>query len=102
MQTIKFSHEYFKMPIGYEISTLLETFIIERSEMSDSFYDYDTTYAIDFNETARYPLPDGKLIVILLKSKAGLLWTTVRRWTPEKEEYYRGLRGENVKIEVKK
>lgn len=29
-----------------------------------------------------------------------LLWTTVRRWTPRKEAYYRGLRGQMFDIEV--
>lgn len=96
MSTIKFSHKYFKMPDGYEKSTLLQVLNINRDEISDSFYDYDTTYATGFNETARYPLPPGKLIILMLKSKTGLLWTTIRRWTPEKEKYYQSIVGHVV------
>jgi len=36
----------------------------------------------------------------LLKSKAGLLWTTIRRWTPEKEQHYRRHVGQVVECEV--
>ena len=31
----------------------------------------------------------------------GSIWTTIRRWTPEKEDYYRSHIGEEVKIEIK-
>lgn len=89
------------MPDGFEESTLLQVIPIDRSELTDSFYDYDTTYAIDFNEVARYPLPKGKLLLLLLKSKTGLLWTTIRSWNPDKEQYYKGLCGQRINCEVK-
>jgi len=100
MIKIKFSHKYFKMPAGFEQSTLIQVINIDKDEISDSFYDYDTTYATGFNEIARYPLPSGRLIILLLKSNAGLLWTTIRRWTPEKEQHYRRHVGQVVECEV--
>lgn len=100
MNKIKFSHKYFKMPIGFEKSTLLQVININKDEISDSFYDYDTTYPTGFNEVARYPLASGKLIIIMLKSQTGLLWTTIRRWTSEKEQYYRRLVGQVVECGV--
>jgi len=100
MIKIKFSHTYFKMPVRFEKSALIQVINIDAKEISDSLYDYDTTYATGFNEVAKYPLPAGRLILLMLKSKAGLLWTTIRRWTPEKEQYYRRLVGQVVECEV--
>jgi len=101
MHTISFSHKYFKMPDGYEISTVLQVIPIESKDISDSFYDYDTTYPIDFNEVAKYPLPKGKLLIIFLKSKSGLLWTTIRSWSFEKEKYYKLLYNQRVNCIVR-
>ncbi len=97
MRVIKFSHFYSKAPPGYSKSKLLEVFITDRDDLHSEFVEYDTA----INGGGNYPLPSGKLIVLLLQaSQLMRLWTTTRRWTPEKERYYRGLRGEIVKCEI--
>lgn len=100
MATIKFSHHYPKMPIDTSKTRLLQIFICDRKELGELFTSYDTAYRGGF-----YELPKGKIIVILLQSLGnsmffGDLWTTIRRWTPQKETYYRGLIGKDIKIVI--
>jgi hypothetical protein len=38
--------------------------------------------------------------VLFLIADDGRTWTTIRRWTPQKEKYYRSIIGEEVKIEI--
>ena len=101
MQSIKFSHHYTKMPDDTHDTQLIEVIRTSRDALSDGFVNYDTEY-----DKGWYPLPKGEIIILLLLSYGTFepylsLWTTIRRWTPEKEEYYRALRGQQVKIEVK-
>lgn len=113
MNNIKFSHSYEKMPEKIKDedteTILLEVLNTDKKELSDNFIRYDTGYFEEefFNEEEssfkQYPLPPGKLLVLILLSYCGefthpVLWTTVRRWTTEKEKYYRSIRGEEVKI----
>lgn len=95
--TIKFSHAYSKMPANPDPSRLLETFVVERSDLHRCFVDYDTLIA---QGGGNYPLPSGKLLVLLLLSEGGQLWTTIRRYTPEKCDFYRGMRCKTFKIDV--
>lgn len=82
--SIKFSHRYDKMPPGFEKSKLLGVFVHERSDLSDDFIEYDTVY-----DGRYYPLPKkGTYMILLLLSKRGFLWTTIRRFTPQKFDYY--------------
>ena len=98
MRTIKFGHKYDKMPVGFEVSMLIEAFVVDRDDLCEGFIVYDTSYGVN---REKYPLPKGKLILMLLKTRdIGELWTTVRRCYPEKLSYYRGLRGHFVKCEV--
>ena len=101
MNKIKFSHLYTKMPFDREKTQLLEVLIADKKELSKEFIRYDT----HIDGGREYNLPEGKLIVLLLfslqeDSMAWELWTTVRRRTPEKEKYYRSLRGQNVEIVI--
>jgi len=121
MNKIKFSHNYDKMPFHKEDSfeaTLLDVFLAETSELSKQFIEYDTQYSEkDYvgvqsdlsgntfipTKTKSYPLPNGKVLVLLLWSWGEIskhVWTTIRRWTPEKEAYYRSIRGQTVEIVI--
>jgi hypothetical protein len=40
------------------------------------------------------------VIVLFLIADDRRTWTTIRRWTPQKEKYYRSIIGEEVKIEI--
>jgi hypothetical protein len=102
MNKIKFSHTYTKMPFDREQTKLLEVFITYKKDLSPEFLWYDTQIE---GISGNYKLPDGKLLVLLLlslqdDSLAWQPWTTVRRWTPEKEKYYRSIRGEMVEIVI--
>ena len=97
MIDIKFSHMYWKMPT----EGLAETYLIGVSRIAieklpKSFIKYDTAY----DPTANYPLPEkGEYMVLTLwTADQGELWTTIRRWTPEKEKYYQEHLGEKVGI----
>ena len=95
MISIKFSHVYQKMParVFDGATKLLQVIMCDYTDLSQAFKDYDTTYP-----QGTYPLPRGKLIILFLLTD-GQLWTTIRRWTPEKFNYYNFHVGEFVKIE---
>lgn len=95
MRSIKFSHDYVKMPPNPDPSRLVEVFVINRS-LHQSFVAYDTAIV----DGGNYALPDGKLLVLVLVSGDGVLWTTVRRWTPKKETYYREQRGKSMGVKI--
>lgn len=107
MSNIKFSHTYEKMPKGlFEVpkapTSLLAVFVDDTKNFCEFFVKYDTFYSIKEIEKSEthnffYPLPKGKVIVLLLITHNDL-WTTIRRWTPQKEAYYRGRVGTDFEI----
>jgi outer membrane lipoprotein-sorting protein len=111
-KTIKFSETYFKMPNynGKPITkaVLLEVLRIKTEDLHNRFVEYDTSYFDEKEKTtAYYKLPKGEVLVLLLKSynengDKEELWTTIRRYTPQKYEYYKKARGEDFKIEITK
>ena len=100
---LKFSHSYFKMPRDSDGSPvhdaiLLHVFKDDSRRMSPEFVAYDTNY-----DNGRYPLPTGDCLFLLLLSQLPTgpqLWTTIRRWTRNKEKYYRSLQGQEFRIEI--
>lgn len=92
---IKFSHFYKKMPAG--VTTFCESFVCgvevkHYNNLTPDFIKQDTEYEGGF-----YQLPKANLLIITIFTE-GVKWTTVRRWTEEKEKYYRGILGKEVKI----
>ena len=112
MPKIKFSHRYRKLePSGDEVkkAVLLEVFKAKTEDLHPAFIEYDTTYWQFQKETEfgkiyhekRYKLPKGDIIVLLFKIKHYFcLFTTIRRYTPKKYEYYRKMRGKEFDIIV--
>ena len=92
---LKFSHEYVKFPES-RVAELLQVFVVDYKDLSKEFKFYDTEYWSGGG--GFYKLPEGKLIVLLLQAEK--LFTTIRRWTPEKEAYYKSLQGTRLKIKV--
>jgi hypothetical protein len=99
MKKIKFAHKYDKMlnvpDINAEMpkmATLMEVFKVKSEELHPRFIEYDTMY-ITKNHINYYKLPSGNVLILLLRS-GDMIWTTIRRWTPKKEEYYRKSRWE--------
>ena len=118
MITIRFSHDYIKMPqewdVRYGKSWLVGVdYIPDVKMMPKEFLDFDTAY-VDENENewgrygeqkvSHYELPKGPVILLVVFSVAPpedyQLWCTIRRWTQEKRVYYNSHRGEEVKIEI--
>ena len=95
---IKFSQTYDKMlnnPFEEtpKKAVLLEVFVKSSKELHPRFVEYDTIYFNEkVNNSEYYKLPQGDVIILLLKSEfvngEVMLWTTIRRFTPEKYQYY--------------
>jgi len=110
---IKFSHIYPKMPhdikdtrLKHKIVSIIE---VDLKDLPDEFKEYDTRFFnLETGKWEHYIFPfEGKCIVILIISSRvfeiyteRILWTTIRRWTPEKAEYYTGLTGKEVEIVI--
>lgn len=93
---IKFSHYYPKLYTDNGIllssAQLLQVLVVDLSELSKPFLDYDTDNGV-------YELPNkGKYLLLIYKY--GSLFTTLRRWTEEKEKYYRENIGKTFDIVV--
>jgi len=84
------------------MSKIAQIIVMEEKEISEPLREYDTCYHDSVCKYNYYPLPKGKVIIIVLiaNSGKGWIWTTIRRWTPEKEQYYRRLVGLVVECEV--
>ena len=105
MKIIKFSHRYTKHPInvidGSEVR-LIEVLNSKFEELSDTFKEYDTKLYCGGN----YKLPNnGDCLVLLFLGDGAILgtselFTTVRRSTPAKEMYYKGLRGQKIVAKI--
>lgn len=77
---------------------LLQVFIVDRADLSETFVAYDT----EIERTGEYySLPKGKLLVLFLIPCYGSgAFTTIRRWTPAKEKYYKSLMGKEFVLEI--
>ena len=102
MRRIRFSHEDYekfrriqkKPPF---VARLLQVFVLHNTDVSDPFNKYDTKYYSERGEN--YYLLHGRVwIVLLLEADNGLLFTTMRRATTPKLQYYRDSQGEQFEI----
>lgn len=96
MPTIKFSHTYNKL-IGdngvIDEATLLQVLPVNLEDLTSSFLSYDTDNGV-------YSLPKkGKYLMLIFLKDNHELFTTLRRSTPQKENYYKGLTGKLFTIE---
>lgn len=93
---IIFSHRYNKIPDGFEKSKLIEVMNCNLEDLSLNFINYDTMYLDKDGKFAFYHLPNkGKYMILILRSELNdQIWTTIRRHTKYKEEYYRSHIGE--------
>jgi len=97
MPKIKFLHDYWKL---HNIAKrtpviLLQVFVVDKKDLSPDFVEYDTA----IHPEGHYKLPNGKLIVLLFY-QGMVLFTTIRRWTPEKERYYTSQMGETFEVVI--
>ncbi len=99
MKQIKFSFEYFKLGKlqHRDWVMLMQVFTCDKKDLSKNFIEYDTHE----KNGDYYPLPEGKLLVLLffgIEKITPKIFTTIRRWTPEKEKYYHTSMGETFEI----
>ena len=122
MISILFSHEYYKTEVAKRVWSIdthmpfsvtayetpsAQTWLVgvaveDIDKLPQCFLDSDTIIAVT---NKYYALGRGKHIILLLftkepSEKLGMTWQTIRRWTPEKEEYYKKHVGEEVKIVI--
>lgn len=108
MKTLKFNKEYDKMLENKwekppQRAILMEVFLVDSEALHPRFVEYDTLYFDEEkNNWAYYTLPAGKVIVLLLRTDfhEPMIWTTIRRYTPKKWEYYKKARWEEFRIEI--
>jgi hypothetical protein len=99
MNQIKFSHWYPKLAVCYykndrqKQAELLAVFKTHYYSMNEQFITYDTWIESD----KYYKLPETDLLVLLFRPYSMVhpagLFTTIRRWTREKEKYYQSKTG---------
>lgn len=99
MHTIKFSHPYRKLFIGGVPVTRAKLLAVEPVRLQDlpaEFLDYDTDGGL-------YALPKTGDYLRLIFLKPGLdmhLFTTLRRQTPNKLDYYKSKIGELFQVVI--
>lgn len=100
MITIKFSKIYKKFPPTFEGTYLTDVELVNLEDLDPDFLEYDTVAT----DGSHYALPKkGRYMILWLFTTDGLAahrWQTIRRWTSEKEAYYRAHVNEEVRIEV--
>ncbi len=90
---IKFSHNYPKLH-AQKTATLMAVYFRNRDVLTDKFIEYDTAF-----DGGHYPLPDNHYLVLVFLGDEMIPFTTVRRWTEEKEKYYRDAIGCTFEID---
>lgn len=100
-----------KMPVCLwermdSVTYLVGVFLVDLEDLPERFLKWDTEYYLnEFDSYFHYPLPKkGTFMVLVLFTSDGSnedVWTTIRKWTPQKERYYAGMVGSRVEIEVK-
>ena len=97
---IKFSHLYEKMPPDFQVSRLVDIGIVQLESLTTDFIEKDTA----IQGGGHYQLPEkGKYMILWLESSVmNIRWQTIRRWTVEKDNYYRKHIGELIECEVVK
>lgn len=105
MNTIKFSHEYYKLkewptyggvqPVPFSSAILLDVIPVRLEDLSPAFLDWDTE--------GLYKLPEAGYYLLLLFAPpyCNQLFTTLRRDTEEKFAYYKNRIGQEFTIIIK-
>lgn len=108
MNKIKFSHRYYKLSYGEDqikFAELLQVFKCHYKDLGKRFIELDTLYwekGADYSNPSYYKLPENELIILLFRNVLReTMFTTIRRYTPRKYEYYKSKMGEIFEVEIK-
>jgi hypothetical protein len=105
MKTIKFSHDYFKLPLNWQGSTAILVGVYqEQIKNINLFYPrflvYDTMFK---GEKGHYDLNfQDAIILSFIHVRTGIPFTTVRRFDQEKLNYYMSSLGEPFEMVLQK
>jgi hypothetical protein len=105
MNTIKFSHTYPKL-WNQETARLLKVErIIVPDDFSESFREYDTQYIGDPHYSTGkyyeyYPIKNGKYLLLVFLGNHKIPFTTLRKDTADKADFYLSKIGYTFKIEI--
>ena len=101
MNKITFSHKYDKLNKASNTAILLGAQSAIVGNLDKEFLKYDTSYW-DFKlGWQNYDLSRLKNVLILYFYSNNSVFTTIRRWTPQKEDYYKSKIGETFEIVIK-
>lgn len=96
LKTIRFSEDYFKLSPEWE-GTLAYLDYVRKVNLEDQmpmFLEYDTKHA-----NGNYPLPKkGEFIILGFIHESGAFFTTLRRYTLDKYNYYGNEQGNWFKL----
>lgn len=98
---IKFSHWYDKLE-GIKITKpvlLIQVLKFHYKDLSESMIEYDTHYLDMEGISNYYPLPKTDLILLIFM-QGDRIFTTIRRYTKEKFEYYKELENQELNLDV--
>jgi hypothetical protein len=103
MKVIRFSHRTYEKFQKIQkrppfTARLLQVFLLQNDDVSDSFREYDTKYYTE-NGVQYYSLQSRLQIVLLLETDTGL-FTTMRSANTSKLQYYQDAQGEEFEITV--
>lgn len=108
MKKIRFSHDYKKFeglihtkdPLSDNMKVLLLNVLkINYKDLSGEMIKYDAEYKGEYG-MKMYELPKGDLILLIFQTNYGKIFTTIRRYTKEKWDYYKKSEGEIFKLEI--
>lgn len=102
MNKINFNHSYEKLNVCGDKAWLLQILRIHYNELSKDMKMYDTKW-YGINTVGYYTIPKTDLILLIFQSiDTHSIFTTIRRWTPNKFKYYKSKEGEIFEIVVGK
>lgn len=85
---------------GQSGAVLLDVQNHMRDSLPESFVEYDTQYYDGTTGYYHYGLPPGQLLVLVFIGNNLIPFTTVRRWTPENQVYYKSSIGKYFQITI--
>jgi len=95
MNKIRFSHQYAKLLEVGQTAILLEVIKVKLENLSPEFIAYDTDYG-------RYKFPHGGDYLLLLFLSNTRLFTTIRPFKSDKNDYYKKRIGRDFEIVIRK
>ncbi len=102
MRQIKFSHRYEKLGSipNHSKVVLMQVINFPHDLLSNSFIEYDTLYLDEDVNEHHYALPKSDLLILIFMAPDGKLFTTIRRFTPDKFTYYKSLENEELELVI--